>query len=85
MIERPAFVFNRNRNYAAHALLTAPVTVEKVIDFAFKGDIVEAYIEKDLTPGIYGFNSITQRDKFVSLVNASSEARPCVSVSLQDL
>ncbi len=69
-------------NYPHHAFLTAPVTVEKVLPLAWKGDIFNATLEKDYVPGLYGFTSLEKRDKFVSMINNSNDFKPCQAVQL---
>lgn len=71
------------RKFPYHALLVSTTTVEKFLPFPWKGDIVEATTEKDYVPGLYGFTSLEKRDKFVSMINASNEFKPCMKVDVQ--
>lgn len=65
-----------------HALLTSTVTVEKHLDFAWKGDIVDAVTERDYEIGLYAFPTVEKRDRFVSMINQANEFRPCIPVDI---
>jgi len=71
--------------YRHYALLSSPTEVVKQGETKYGERTIPIETIRDYHPGLYGFQSVQSRDKFVSRMNASNELRPCVAVLLQGL